>query len=96
MGQSGRALRGAKEGGDGADDVKRQVDSDDNFQRPIYQLVNVKNGGGKLIEIIKSSARRSSSSFGFTNSTELSAQRQADASVSRWLQLIVMPQRAAD
>lgn len=62
MGQSGVALRKAKDD-DGNDDVKKQVDSDDNNQKPIYQLVNVKDGGGKLIDILKSSARISSSSF---------------------------------
>lgn len=61
MGQGRSVLRGDKD--DGADDVKRQVDSDDNNQLPIYQLVNVKSGGGRLIDIIKSDAKHSSESF---------------------------------
>lgn len=82
MGQSGRGLRGSKDK-DGGDDVKRQVDSDDNYQKPIYQLVNVKNGGGKLIDIIKSSVRYSSSSFALGKSMDLSvAQKQIDNAVS--------------
>lgn len=83
MGQSGRGLRSSKHERHGADDVKRQVDSDDNFQRPIYQLVNVKNGGGKLVEIIKSNAKHSSGSFGFSKSNDLSAsQKQFEQTVS--------------
>lgn len=82
MGQSGRALRGSKDK-DGGDDVKRQVDSDDNHQKPIYQLVNVKNGGGRLIDIIKSSVRYSSSSFALSKSTDFSVtQKQIENAVS--------------
>lgn len=86
MGQGGRGLRDRKadeeDEDDGADDVKRQVDSDDKYQRPIYQLVNVKNGGGKLIDIIKSTAC-SSGSFHLSKSTEISStQKQIDSAVS--------------
>lgn len=88
MGQSGKALRGAKDDG-GADDVKRQVDSDDNHQLPIYQLVNVKNGGGKLIDLLKSSSKFSSSSFAFSKSADhlhhnqlTKAERREEYSVS--------------
>lgn len=66
MGQGGATLRSNKDD-DGAEDVKRQVDSDDNHQLPIYQLVNVKNGGGKLIDIIKSGAKHTSESFSLAN-----------------------------
>lgn len=83
MGQSGGAIRGAKDDSGKDDDVKKQVDSDDNCQKPIYQLVNVKNGGGKLIDILKSSARLSSGSFALNKSMELStAQKELDAMVS--------------
>lgn len=82
MGQGSRALRGAQDE-DGADDVKRQVDSDDNYQKPIYQLVNVKNGGGKLVDIIKTTAKGSSGSFGFSKSTDaITSQKQIDSIVS--------------
>lgn len=82
MGQSGRGLRSSKDD-DGGDDVKRQVDSDDNYQKPIYQLVNVKNGGGKLVDIIKSSVRYSNSSFALNKSADVSAvQKQIDSAVS--------------
>lgn len=65
MGQSGRVLRfskGPSSGGE-AEDVKRQVDNDGGEQKPIYKLVNVKTGGGKLVDMIKSSAKLSSGSF---------------------------------
>lgn len=52
MGQSGRALCLGQGGNNSGDDVKRQVDSGDH-KRAIYQLVNVKTGGGKLIELIQ-------------------------------------------
>lgn len=63
MGQSGRALRSSRDGHNSGDDVKRQVDSDVNHKRAIYQLVNVKTGGGKLIELIQLQAKHSLSSF---------------------------------
>lgn len=44
---------------DKVDDVKRQIGGDDNDQPIIYDLLNVKDGGGKLIDLIKQS--RSSS-----------------------------------
>jgi len=81
MGQSGRGLRASK-GEDEADDVKRQVDSDDNCQKPIYQLLNVKNGGGKLVDIIKSCSGSSSGSFATSKSMDLATQRQTDSGVS--------------
>lgn len=82
MGQSSRALRGPQDE-NGADDVKRQVDSDDNNQKLIYQLVNVKNGGGKLIDILKTNAKGSSGSFGFSKSMEaIVSQKQIDSMVS--------------
>lgn len=75
MGQSGRGLRAGAKSDDGTDDdVKRQVDSgaDSKNQKQIYRLVNVKNGGGKLIEIIKSSAASAASGSGsFTRQTSL-------------------------
>lgn len=62
MGQSRRGLRATNKGQDsGDDDVKRQVDSDNKNEIPIYRLVNVKNGGGKLVDIIKATARTSGS-----------------------------------
>lgn len=83
MGQSGSAIRGAKVDNGKDDDVKKQVDSDDNCQKSIYQLVNVKNGGGKLIDILKSSARISSGSFALNKSIDLStAQKEADNMVN--------------
>lgn len=63
MGQSGQALRSKRDAHNSGDDVKRQVDSDVNHKRAIYQLVNVKTGGGKLIELIQSQAKHSLSSF---------------------------------
>lgn len=82
MGQSGRALRGVQDE-DSAANVKRQVDSDDNFQLPIYQLANMKNGGGKLIDIIKLSAKHSSGSFAASKSLDLSAsQKHSESNVS--------------
>lgn len=82
MGQSSRALRGPQDE-NGADDVKRQVDSDDNYQKPIYQLVNVKNGGGKLVDIIKTNAKGSSGSFGCSRSIDaVTSQKQIDSMVS--------------
>lgn len=83
MGQSSRALRGPQDE-NGGDDVKRQVDSDDSNQKPIYQLVNVKNGGGKLIDILKTNAKNSSGSFGFSKSMEaIASQKQIDSIVSK-------------
>jgi transient receptor potential cation channel subfamily V protein 5 len=59
--RSGRNARIAKQDGEaGQNDVKRQIDSDLNNSKQIYQLVNVKTGGGKLIDIIKSQARHHS------------------------------------
>lgn len=83
MGQSGSGLRGPKDEDDG-DDLKRQVDSGDDVQKRIYQLVNVKNGGGKLVEIIKANSKTSSCSFGNSNrSVEMtSTQKQLDEAVS--------------
>lgn len=92
MGQSGTGLRGSKDEG-GGDDVKRQVDSDKNHQLPIYQLATVKNGGGKLVDIIKSSARYTSSGS-FTNSKSVdlnSIQRELDASVDKQIYELVEP-----
>lgn len=68
MGQSGRSLRESSRKKDlgGNDDVKKQVDSDNSHQKPIYQLVNVKNGGGKLVDIIKSRVKNSSASLDLT------------------------------
>lgn len=82
MGQSASRLSGNK-GADRADDVKRQVDSDDNQQKTIYQLVNVKSGGGRLIDLMKSSVRTSTSSS-LNRSTDFSSssQRQIDIDVS--------------
>lgn len=81
MGQSGRGLRASKKanGDDGDDDVKRQVDSDNKNERQIYKLVNVKNGGGKLVDIIKSTARTSGSGSFKQNSLggELSTEHSA-------------------
>lgn len=80
MGQSGARLRSNKDE-DGGDDVKRQVDSDDNHQLPIYQLVNVKNGGGKLVDIIKSGAKYTSGSLNLNNrSTDLVQQMNSTVS----------------
>lgn len=70
MGQSGRVLRfskGPSSGGE-AEDVKRQVDNDGGEQKPIYELVNVKTGGGKLVDMIKSGAKLSSNSFSLSTS----------------------------
>lgn len=82
MGQSSSALRGPQDE-NGADDVKRQVDSDENHQKPIYELLNVKNSGGKLIDIIKTNARGGSSgSFGLSRSLEATtSQKQIDSMV---------------
>ena len=48
--------------------MKRQIDSDVSNRKPIYELVNVKTGGGKLIELIKSHVRCSRGSFGLNKS----------------------------
>lgn len=79
MGQGARVLRFCKggESGSGAEDVKRQIDNNEGKQKPIYELVNVKNGGGKLIDIIKSSARISNGSFNQSNSSETDLNDQA-------------------
>lgn len=49
MGQGRGVLR------EKVDDVKRQIGGDDIEQPAIYQLLNVKDGGGKLIDLIKES-----------------------------------------
>ena len=96
MGQSGRALKASKDG-NGAADVKRQVDSDVNNQRPIYQLVDVKSGGGKLIELIKSKPKQwasssSSTSFGLSKSAEGGEELNLDAnSVDQQIRNLVEP-----
>jgi len=55
------------------DDVKRQVDNDVGDGRAIYELVNVKTGGGKLIELIKNRARKQSCSINYSSSTSSSS-----------------------
>ena len=77
-----RAGGGSKTGGSGGgggDDVKRQVDSDQGNSRPIYQLVDVKSGGGKLVELVKLSARRQSSSMSSTSLSFSSANKLGQA-----------------
>lgn len=92
MGQSGRALRVSRDEREGGEDVKRQVDSDVNHQRPIYQLANVKTGGGKLIDIIKSRAKDSGSSFALSKSVDLlSNQHQAEESIDKQIRDLVEP-----
>lgn len=77
MGQSGAALRRARRD-EQEDDVKRQVDSDVNHQKPIYQLINVKTGGGRLVDIIKARARYSASgSLALASSTSGASRSQS-------------------
>lgn len=71
MGQSARVLRLSKGASRDAENVKRQVDNNEGKQKPIYELLNVNSGGGKLIEIIKSSAKSTSGSFNLSSSRSI-------------------------
>lgn len=78
MGQISSKTRGSDKG----DDVKRQVDSDVSNRRAIYQLADVKTGGGKLIDLIKSRARRQSCSVNSSGGSSSGLVKSAGFSVT--------------
>lgn len=103
MGQGAKVLRAISKrpsgsSGGGRDDVKRQVDNQEGKQKPIYELVNVKNGGGKLVELIKSSAKlsrisslNSSGSADSSQNQERTDQEDLGKRVDNDIEALVLP-----
>lgn len=87
--------KGGGAGGGGGGDVKRQVDNQDGKEKPIYELLNVKYGTGKLVDLIKSSAKLSSSSFNCNdNGSKLTPTASMDDQmrrVERDIEALVLP-----